>query len=88
VACVPLAVGSTIVGAILIHGLLPQKRGLDTCDHELFALLTENAATAMLGAFALETVAGEADELDWQELVERVLDNAEKTGRRGETALS
>lgn len=49
-ACLPLRVEGAIVGAIVINRLAPQKPGLIAYDNELFSLLTQHAATAILAA--------------------------------------
>jgi hypothetical protein len=48
--CVPLAVHDRPVGAIVVHGLLQQKRGFTPLDHELFNMLGRHAATAIFAA--------------------------------------
>ena len=47
IACVPLSVGSVVVGAIAIFRLLGQKSGIEELDRELFNLLATHAATAL-----------------------------------------
>lgn len=49
-ACVPLRVENVIVGAIVINRLLPHKTGLISTDNDLFSLLAQHAATAILAA--------------------------------------
>jgi two-component system, OmpR family, phosphate regulon sensor histidine kinase PhoR len=49
-ACVPLLVEQVPVGAFVINRLLPQKAGLIAHDNELFAMLVQHAATAILAA--------------------------------------
>jgi len=51
VACVPLLLGSEVLGAVIIRKLLSQKNGFVGIDHELFELLGEHAAAAIAGAF-------------------------------------
>ncbi|MGH9825082.1 MAG: GAF domain-containing protein [Blastocatellia bacterium] len=46
-ACIPLKLDEKVNGAIVIFGLLPQKQGLGSLDHELFDLLATHAATAL-----------------------------------------
>lgn len=46
-ACVPLRLDDKVTGAIAIFKLLPQKRGLEEVDYELFDLLATHAATAL-----------------------------------------
>lgn len=46
-ACIPLQVGSDVVGAIGIFRLLPQKGTLDGDDYQLFQLLRTQAAVAL-----------------------------------------
>jgi hypothetical protein len=48
--CVPLAVHDRPVGAIVVYGLLQQKRGFTALDHELFNMLGRHAATAIFAA--------------------------------------
>jgi nitrate/nitrite-specific signal transduction histidine kinase len=50
VVCVPLAVQDRTIGAIVVHGLLQQKRGFTALDHELFNMLGRHAATAIFAA--------------------------------------
>jgi hypothetical protein len=45
--CIPLRLGGDIRGVIAVMRLLPQKRGLEAVDHELFHLLATQAATAL-----------------------------------------
>ncbi len=46
-ACVPLRVGESTIGAIVVFRLLPHKPALEEVDHELFDLLAVHAATAL-----------------------------------------
>ena len=46
-ACVPLKIGDRIIGAIAVFRLLAHKPGLESLDHELFALLAVHASTAL-----------------------------------------
>ncbi len=46
-ACIPLKLDETVVGAIAVFRLLPQKDGLAPVDHELFDLLASHAASAL-----------------------------------------
>lgn len=46
-ACVPLKIGESIIGAILVFRLLPHKTALQPVDHELFELLAIHASTAL-----------------------------------------
>jgi len=46
-ACVPLRIGTTVMGAFAIFRLLTQKPGLEAVDHEIFDLLASQAATAL-----------------------------------------
>ena len=46
-ACVPLKIGDTIIGAILVFRLLDHKESLQPVDHELFELLSVHAANAL-----------------------------------------
>jgi hypothetical protein len=46
-ACIPLKLGERLVGALALFGLLPQKRGFEELDHELFDLLATDAAMAL-----------------------------------------
>jgi len=50
IVCIPLRIGDRPVGAILIYRLLVQKDAFTRKDHELFALLGEHAATALVAA--------------------------------------
>lgn len=47
VGCVPLRLGSDVVGAVAILSLLEHKDSLEPIDHELFDLLSAHAATAL-----------------------------------------
>lgn len=49
-ACVPLRVENAVVGAFVINRLSPQKKSLVTYDAELFSMLAQHAATAILAA--------------------------------------
>lgn len=46
-ACIPLKLDETVVGAIALFRLLPQKDGLAAVDHELFDLLASHASSAL-----------------------------------------
>ncbi len=52
-ACIPLKAGDQVLGALVLHALLPQKSGLEGIDYELFDLLTERAAVVLCAAHAL-----------------------------------
>jgi hypothetical protein len=47
-ACIPLRIGLTTVGAVAIFRMLEHKRSLEPVDRELFALLSTQAAMALL----------------------------------------
>jgi GAF domain len=47
IACIPLKIGETVIGAIAIFRLLGQKNGIEDLDRELFNLLATHAATAL-----------------------------------------
>jgi len=47
-ACVPLRIGHSTVGAVAIFRMLEHKRSLEPVDRELFALLSTQAAMALL----------------------------------------
>jgi len=47
IACIPLCVGETVLGVIVIFQLLVQKDGFTAVDFELFELLGGHAATAI-----------------------------------------
>jgi K+-sensing histidine kinase KdpD len=49
-ACVPLRIGHAAVGAVAIFRMLEHKRSLEPVDRELFALLSTQAAMALLCA--------------------------------------
>ena len=51
--CIPLQVGETTHGFVLIFGFLPQKEDLQPLDYELFSLVGTQAAAAL---FASELV--------------------------------
>lgn len=46
-ACVPLRVGESVLGAVVVFRLLEHKQGLQGVDHELFELLAVHASTAL-----------------------------------------
>lgn len=46
-ACIPLKLSDTVLGALAVFRLLPQKNGLEAVDYELFSLLGAHAATAL-----------------------------------------
>ena len=52
-ACIPLKLDDTVVGAIAVFRLLPQKGGLAPADHELFDLLASHAASALYSTRSL-----------------------------------
>lgn len=57
-ACIPLSIGASIIGAILIFRLLDHKTSLQPVDHEIFDLLAVHAATALYCATVRERLAG------------------------------
>ena len=57
-ACIPLSIGASIFGAILIFRLLDHKPTLQPVDHEIFDLLAVHAATALYCATVREKLAG------------------------------
>jgi GAF domain-containing protein len=57
-ACVPLKVGDTTMGFIVIYQLLIQKNGFGRLDFDLFELLGGHAATAIYGARMYTTHGG------------------------------
>jgi GAF domain len=46
-ACIPLKIGGSIIGAIVVFRLLEHKQSLEQVDHELFEVLAIHAATAL-----------------------------------------
>ena len=46
-ACLPLKLGGRVTGVLALFRLLPQKRGFEAVDYELFDLLATHAATAL-----------------------------------------
>ena len=48
--CIPLRMRDQVLGVIVIHSLLEQKEAFTPMDDELFTLLGEHAATALLAA--------------------------------------
>jgi nitrate/nitrite-specific signal transduction histidine kinase len=48
--CIPLRVERQPLGVIAIFGLLQQKQGFSSLDHELFSVLAGHAATAIFAA--------------------------------------
>jgi hypothetical protein len=46
-AVVPLKIGESMIGAIVVFRLLEHKQGLQSVDHELFELLAVHASTAL-----------------------------------------
>ncbi len=53
-ACIPLSIGTSIVGAILVFRLLEHKTALEPVDREIFDLLSVHAAAALYCATARE----------------------------------
>jgi GAF domain-containing protein len=47
-ACLPLLVGSSVVGALAIYRLLPHKHALEQVDLDLFDLLSAHVGAALL----------------------------------------
>lgn len=54
VACIPLRAGDRVTGVVVVWSFLPQKRGFDAFDLELYALLANRAAPALRAARLLE----------------------------------
>ena len=50
VACIPMMFGGTAIGVITIYSLLEQKKKFVNVDYELFRLLAEHAASAIIGS--------------------------------------
>lgn len=50
IACVPLRIGTRIIGVIAIYRLLTQKERFEPLDFELFTLLAGHAATALFSS--------------------------------------
>ncbi len=50
IACLPMRVDTRAIGVIVIHSLLPQKEQFVAVDHELFKMLGQHAASALVGA--------------------------------------
>ena len=50
IACVPLKIGTRVIGVIAIYRLLQQKERFQPLDFELFTLLAGHAATALFGS--------------------------------------
>lgn len=46
-ACIPLRLGDGVAGVIVVFALLPQKRGLEEVDRDLFELLASQAGAAL-----------------------------------------
>jgi len=50
IACVPLKIGTRVIGVIAIYRLLQQKERFQPLDFELFTLLAGHAATALFSS--------------------------------------
>ena len=50
IACVPLRIGTRVIGVIAIYQLLTQKERFEPLDFELFTLLAGHAATALFSS--------------------------------------
>ncbi|MBN2718562.1 MAG: GAF domain-containing protein [Deltaproteobacteria bacterium] len=50
VACIPVMFGGDAIGVIAIYSLLEQKKKFVNVDYELFRLLAEHAASAIIGS--------------------------------------
>lgn len=50
IACVPLRIGTRVIGVIAIYRLLTQKERFEPLDFELFTLLAGHAATALFSS--------------------------------------
>jgi hypothetical protein len=50
IACLSMRVDNRAVGVIVIHSLFPQKEQFVAVDHELFKMLGQHAASALVGA--------------------------------------
>ncbi len=50
IACLPMRVDGRAIGVIVIHSLLPQKEQFVAVDYELFRMLGQHAASALVGA--------------------------------------
>jgi hypothetical protein len=57
-ACIPLRLERTVVGAIAVFTLLPQKPTLLPIDRDLFDLLDGHAAAALVAAYAVTIGSG------------------------------
>jgi hypothetical protein len=56
-ACIPLSIGASLIGTILILRLLDHKTSLQPVDHEIFDLLAVHAATSLYCATIREKLA-------------------------------
>jgi hypothetical protein len=50
IACLSMRVDNRAIGVIVIHSLFPQKEQFVAVDHELFKMLGQHAASALVGA--------------------------------------
>jgi nitrate/nitrite-specific signal transduction histidine kinase len=50
IACIPLKIGSRVIGVVAIYRLLEQKGRFEPLDFELFTLLAGHAATALFSS--------------------------------------
>ena len=64
VACIPLLLGKITIGVIVIYDLLEQKNEFVPVDFELFRLLTEHGAAAIIGSSLFSRKDGVADVLN------------------------
>jgi nitrate/nitrite-specific signal transduction histidine kinase len=48
--CLPLKIGDKVIGVIVIHALLKQKKKFTDVDYELFSMLGDHTATALFSA--------------------------------------
>ena len=72
VAAFPLRVGDRVIGAVAVHGLLPQKSAIEPIDFQMFDLLGEHAGAAICGAFALEGSDIGVDDQAWADAVRSI----------------
>ena len=50
IACIPLKIGTRVIGVVAIYRLLQQKEHFGPLDFELFTLLAGHAATALFSS--------------------------------------
>ena len=76
IACIPLKAFNRVIGVIVIYNLLAHKSAFSQTDFELFSLMAEHAASAIVTSMIFAKVGTDIEEYISIDKLSQMLDKA------------